>query len=194
MHGPAKGHHGPVRKRRRIQIGHNGPGHLLVSGRQRLGVLKAGGIIADGKKRRHINPLQTGPGPEQGIPVPYSAFAPCHPGFGHLQDDGFSVADHHGVEEIGHGLGIDRTRPSGNEKRMGIPAKGRPERDSGQIQHHQDIGVIEFVEKTEPDDIKLRQRGAGFQGSQGTPGMRPDNRPCQYPGQKPARRRSGGPD
>ena len=82
----------------------------------------------------------------------------------------FSIADDEAVEERGHWLGMACARPAADDERGLGPIPG-PQRDPGQVEHGQDVGVIELILEGEPHHVELGQRNVGVAGAERLSGL-----------------------
>ncbi len=89
---------------------------------------------------------------------PYSVFPlprriHCH----HFKNDLFAFPDHHGVKKGAHRFGVVAARTTGDHKRVFRRAIGGAQRDAGQIQHCEHVGIKLFVGQAKADHVKVEQ-------------------------------------
>ena len=85
----------------------------------------------------------------------------------HFADSFFRFTDKEHIEEIGHRFCIVHTGAAGNNDRILIAPVFGEERNTGKIQHIQDIGVAHFEGHGEAQHIEVLHRAFGFQGIEG---------------------------
>ena len=117
-------------------------------------------VIRGPEKRRHIDAGDTAQGGQQVHPV---CPVPGQIRLTDIKDRFLSVAQQERVNARGKRLGVKGARPAGNNQRMGFVPVLRQEGDTAQVQHHQDVGVRQFVLEAEADNVEGRQRGIGLE-------------------------------
>ncbi len=65
------------------------------------------------------------------------------------------VADQEGVEEVGDRLGVRRARPAAEDDRVGLTAVALPDRQTREIQHVQDVRVVQLRLEREAEDVEV---------------------------------------
>ncbi len=86
-----------------------------------------------------------------------------------LQNGLLAVSDHHDVKKIRYRLGVGCTWPACNNQGEFIPSVPRPDRNTGEIEHVQNVGVAQLVLKGKTQDIKLPQGARRLQRRQRDP-------------------------
>src|SRR4030095_6404238 len=61
------------------------------------------------------------------------------------------------------GSGVEGARAAGDDKRVAGASLGGAQRNAAEVQHGEDVRVGQLVLETEPDDVKLAERGVGLQ-------------------------------
>ena len=80
------------------------------------------------------------------------------------QHDLLAVTENCGVDEVGDGLGIERGVSSGEHQRVSFVAVDAVQRDAGQIEGGQHVGVAEFGGEADPEQVELRDRAVVVDG------------------------------
>ena len=83
-----------------------------------------------------------------------------------LQDDFFPVAQHQGVKEGRHRLGVETGGAAADDHRVGVVAVRGQQGHPAQVQHVQEVGVAQLVLETHPQQVKAAEGGAGLQAGQ----------------------------
>ena len=84
-----------------------------------------------------------------------------------LQDDFLPVAQHKGVKEGRHRLGIETGRAAADDHRVAAVAVRGQQGHAAQVQHVQEIGVAQFVLETHSQEVIGVQGRTGLQAGQG---------------------------
>ncbi len=169
MHGFAERDDRLHRKRRRIEVGHDGPLHRGVVGKARCHGLKTLCIVARFEKRRDVDAFNAGPHFQKQFTVARSGILPCEPGAGQFEHHLFAVADHDRIEKIGHRLRVAGARAAGDDQGVAGIAIAGERRDPGKFEHGEDVGVVQLVQQAEADDVEPVERGLGLQREEGGP-------------------------
>ena len=88
------------------------------------------------------------------------------PQVAHRRQGLFAVAQHEGVDESGHRLGVGRAGAAGQNQRIGHGSRLGRQWNSAQIEHRQHVRRAEFVLQAEADDVELPQRRETLQADQ----------------------------
>src|SRR4029453_16814698 len=67
------------------------------------------------------------------------------------------------IEEVGQRLGIEGHGASADDQRIALLAIGRKKRNPSQVEHRQNVGVVELVLQRETDDVEVSQGRFAFQ-------------------------------
>ena len=140
--------------------------------------------LVAGRARRRRAP---GTGPQQGLPSdrtvtgagPLGALDRGH----HLVDLPhrlLAVPEHEAVHEVGQGLGIEGAVPAGHHHRVVGGAVGGVDRDPGQVDQIEDVGVDQLGGQIEGQDVEGPGGQVVLEGEQGHPG-RPHGRLHVHP-------------
>ena len=115
-------------------------------------------------ERRHVEPAFTGERSEQPVPVGCGADLAHERGHQHL-----ALAGRHHVGERRERFGVDEGhRPADDDQRVaGAPLRG-VERQPGQAQEADEVGVVPFERDREREHVEVPHRRAGLHGCQGT--------------------------
>ena len=80
---------------------------------------------------------------------------------GDLADRLFAVADHEGVDEVGHGLGVERAVPTDDHERVLGAAVLGPHRHAGEVEALEHVGVHELGGEAEGEHVEVAGRRGG---------------------------------
>ena len=98
----------------------------------------------------------------QGIGAAQAGAAGVGPGADDFGDRLFAFADEERVEEGVHRLGVQAGGAAGDDQRL-IRPLGGAQRDAGQIERGEHVGVELLVRQAEPEHVEIGQRMAGLQ-------------------------------
>ena len=98
----------------------------------------------------------------QGIGAAQACTAGVGPGADDFGDRLFAFADEKRVEEGVHRFGVKAGGAAGDDQRLIRPLSGA-QRDAGQIERGEHVGIELFVRQAEPEHIEVDQRMAGLQ-------------------------------
>ena len=90
----------------------------------------------------------------------------CAHAFDEFHHHFLAVANLEGVDEGGKRLGIECTGAAGNDERIAFTALAGAQRNVGQIEHFQHVGIAHFVLQGEAHDIKMIHRRARLNGKE----------------------------
>ncbi len=65
-----------------------------------------------------------------------------------------AVAEHHDVDEIGHRLGVEGRVPAHDHERVQVAALGGHQRDPGQVEAGEHVGVAQLGGERDPDEVE----------------------------------------
>ena len=116
-----------------------------------------GAVVLDRVHGGHVDAGDRGQLPQHPLAGGTAGPLPGRDHLGDLADGLFAVADHEGVDEVGHGLGVERAVPADDDERVLGPAILRPHRDAGEVETLEHVGVDELGGQAEGDDVE----GAG---------------------------------
>lgn len=71
-----------------------------------------------------------------------------------IQDHLLAFTDDKGVDEIGHGLGVEGGLAAGDDQGMGLMAIACLEGELGEVQNVEDVGVERFVGQGKAEDVE----------------------------------------
>ena len=74
---------------------------------------------------------------------------------GDLADRLLAVADDEGVDEVGHGLGVERAVAADDHERVLGAAVLGPHRHAGEVEALEDVGVDELGGEAEGEDVEV---------------------------------------
>ena len=74
---------------------------------------------------------------------------------GDLADRLLAVADDEGVDEVGHGLGVERAVPADDHERVLRTALLGPHRHAGEVEALEDVRVDELGGEAEGEDVEV---------------------------------------
>ena len=83
---------------------------------------------------------------------------------GDREHDLLAVAEHGGVEEVGDRLGVERRVAAGQHDRVVVGAVGGVQRDAGQVERVEHVGVAELGGEAEAEDVEGADRAVGVDG------------------------------
>ena len=135
-------------------LGHAGRDARAVRGNGLNAAILLVGHIVEG---RHVDTGDLRQCQQQLFFVPallFALFNRCADILQHL----FALAQLHNVEEIRHRLGVADAGAARNNERPALVAVSRPQRNTRQAQHSQDVCVGQLIFQREADDIKIAQR------------------------------------
>ena len=147
-----------------LHIRHGAAQYRCVIGKKRY----KGTVCARRKKRGHINPGNM-PGPAQEFRAGQSICARPDQQFHKLRHNRFALAQHHQIHKGGERFSAKSAAASGHDQRPTMQiftAICRSQRNTGQIQHEQNIGESQFMGDTEPDKMGIGKIGVAFQRGQ----------------------------
>ena len=128
------------------------------------------GAVAHVVERRDVAALGLGQ-PQQQL-APAARPARCLPGphhVGDVADHLLAVADRRDVDERGHRLRVERGVPAGDDHRVRLGAVGGVQRNPGQVQRGEQVGVAELGGEADPDQVERAQRPVPVHGEGGHP-------------------------
>ena len=162
-------HQRPTQVRRLSQLWKYAPPYEAVVRPQRFDRLEPIALVAGRKQGRHVHALHRGQPVEHCRPG-----QPFRPGaeeqVGDLEDHLLTVAEHDGVEEVGHRLGVEGAGTAAQHERVGVvPVRG-PERQSRQVEHGENVGVAEFVRQGDAEHVVAAQADPRLEGEERQPG------------------------
>ena len=127
-------------------------GHVVETGTH-LGDRRA--VVADLVHRGHVDAGDRGQLPEDGLPARPAAALPGADDLGDLADGLLAVADHEGVDEVGHGLGVERAVAPGDHDGVLGPAVLTPHRHAGEVEALQHVRVHQLGGEAEGEHVEL---------------------------------------
>ena len=154
-------HHNALGKNGGVHVGHYALDYTrrnIVILRS-IGMYRSVGIVTDVKQRRHIQSAYCTRGLVQKIGTAVASLGlHLYVQPGKLIKHGFTLADRETVKKVCHRLSVIGTGASADYYRAILTAIGRTERNFGEIEHIQHIGIAHFILKCEAYYIKLRDR------------------------------------
>lgn len=77
---------------------------------------------------------------------------------------GFGFAEDGEVDQVCEGFGVVGLRAADEDERVVVGAFGCGQRDAGEVEHFDDVGVEHFVLDAEGDQVEVAERAVGFEG------------------------------
>jgi hypothetical protein len=103
------------------------------------------GQVVDVVEARHVDAAGAGQAQQQLVAAAGAALGlPLADDLGDLQDGLLAVAEHGGVDEVGDRLRVERGVPAGEHDRVVVGAVGGVQRDAGQVERGEHVGVAEL--------------------------------------------------
>ena len=102
-------------------------------------------------------------GPEQ---IPPVSLVPGEIGIADVEDGLLAVAEQKRIDEVSNRLRVEGARPAGDHQRMRCVALARQQRNTPEVEHHQDVSVGQLVLETKADDVELRDRRLRLEGQE----------------------------
>ena len=75
-----------------------------------------------------------------------------------------AVAEHRHVDEVGDRLGVEGGVAAGHHHRVGLVAVGGVQRDAGQVERGEQVGVAEFGRERDAEQVERPDRAVGVDG------------------------------
>ena len=75
-----------------------------------------------------------------------------------------AVAQHGGVDEVGDRFGVERSVAAGDDDGVIVGAVGRLDRDAGEVERVQHVGVAEFGGERDSEDVERADRSVRVDG------------------------------
>ena len=117
------------------------------------------GAVADVVEARHVDAAAGASSQQQPVPAagpPGRLPVPDQVGDG--QHGLLAVAEHRPVDELGDRLGVERRVAAGQHHRVVVAPVGRRQRDPGQVQRGQQVGVAEFRGEAHSEHVERADR------------------------------------
>ena len=96
------------------------------------------------------------PGPALALPLAHD--------LGDREHDLLAVAEDGGVEEVGDRLGVERRVAAGEHDRVVLAAVDRVQRDAGQVEGVEHVGVAELGGEAQAEQVEVAHRAVGVDG------------------------------
>ena len=81
-----------------------------------------------------------------------------------VADGLLAVAEHRDVDEVGDRLGVERGVPAGDDDRVGLVAVGRVQRDAGEVEGGEQVGVAELGRERDAEQVEGADRAVRVDG------------------------------
>ena len=106
--------------------------------------------------REPAQQLVAAAGPALGLPLADD--------LGDREHDLLAVAEHGGVEEVGDRLGVERRVAAGQHDRVVVAAVDRVQRDAGEVEGVEHVGVAELGGEAQAEDVEGADRAVAVDG------------------------------
>ena len=83
---------------------------------------------------------------------------------GDREHDLLAVAEHGGVDEVRDGLGVERRVAAGDDDRVVLAAVGRVQRDPGEVEGVEHVGVAELGGEAQAEEVERADRAVAVDG------------------------------
>ena len=133
-------------------VGHDGLDRAVLGVHH---VVEAGDVDV-ARDREAAQQLVATAGSVLGLPLPDDV--------GDREDDLLAVAEDGGVEELRDRLGVERRMASGQDDRVVLGAVGGAQRDAGEVERVDHVGVAELGGEAEPEEVEVTDRAVGVDG------------------------------
>ena len=114
--------------------------------------------VADVVEARDVHAAGRGQAQQQLVARRGPVGLPVAHDVGDRADDLLAVTQHGGVDEVGDRLGVERGVPAGDDDRVARVAVGRVQRDAGQVEHRQQVGVAELGRERDAEQVERGDR------------------------------------
>ena len=119
--------------------------------------------VAHVVEARDVDPAGRGQ-PQQRVVPAQPVVLPVADDVGDHPDHLLAVAEHRGVDEVGDRLRVERGVSAGDDERMRVVAVGRMQRDAGQVERGQQVGVAELGGEADPEQVECGHRAVRVDG------------------------------
>ncbi len=163
----ASGTSGVLRIRPRVEV-HDG---VLADADRHALPVRNGGLdpavrqVGDVVEARHVHAAGLGQAQQQlvpaagapgGLPLTYKV--------GDGADDLLAVAEHGDVDEVGDRFGVERRVPAGDDDRMRLVPVHGVQRDGGEVERGEHVGVAELGGERDAEQVEGTDRAVGVDG------------------------------
>ena len=126
------------------------------------------GQVVDVVELRHVDTTGACQPEQQLVATAGAAVAlPALDDVGDLQHRLLAVAEDGGVDELGDGLGVERRVASGDDDRVLVAAVHGAERDAGEVQSREQVGVAELGGEAHAEQVEVAHRTVPVDGELG---------------------------
>ena len=118
------------------------------------------GQVLDVVEARHVDAAGRGQPQQQLVPPAGTALGlPLPHDLGDREHDLLAVTEHRGVDEVGDRLGVERRVPARHHDRVVVGAVGRVQRDAGEVERGEQVGVAELGGERDAEQVERRPPG-----------------------------------
>ena len=112
-------------------------------------------VVLDLVHRGHVDARDRGELAQHALAGGAPGALPRRDDLGDLADRLLAVADHERVDEVGHGLGVERAVPTDDHERVLGAAVLGPHRHAGEVEALEDVGVHELGGEAEGEHVEV---------------------------------------